>query len=59
MKQKLEKVKGKSIYSKIGSGSTPRGGKEVYCNQGISLIRSQNVLNFSFSKDGLAYIKFI
>ena len=44
------------ITSKIGSGATPRGGKEAYLNSGISLIRSQNVLDFSFSIDGLAFI---
>lgn len=44
------------ICLKIGSGATPRGGKEAYCTEGISLIRSQNVLDFSFSMGGLAYI---
>jgi type I restriction enzyme, S subunit len=41
---------------KIGSGATPRGGKESYKNSGISLIRSQNVYNHFFSYDGLAFI---
>jgi type I restriction enzyme S subunit len=45
-----------SVCSKIGSGATPRGGKEAYKEAGISLIRSQNVLDFSFSMDGLAFI---
>lgn len=49
-------VKFKDICTKIGSGATPRGGKEAYCEEGISLIRSQNVLDFAFSADGLAYI---
>lgn len=44
------------ITSKIGSGATPRGGKEAYKDSGISLIRSQNVLDFTFSIDGLAFI---
>ena len=44
------------ICLKIGSGATPRGGKEAYCDEGISLIRSQNVLDFTFSYDGLAHI---
>ncbi|MEA4921705.1 MAG: restriction endonuclease subunit S [Clostridiaceae bacterium] len=44
------------LCTKIGSGATPRGGKEAYKNNGISLIRSQNVLDFSFSFDGIAYI---
>lgn len=41
---------------KIGSGATPRGGQENYKNQGIALIRSQNVIDFAFSKTGLAFI---
>jgi type I restriction enzyme S subunit len=45
-----------SVCSKIGSGATPRGGKESYKTSGISLIRSQNVLDYSFSTEGLAYI---
>jgi type I restriction enzyme S subunit len=32
-----------SICSKTGSGSTPRGGKEVYVDDGIPFLRSQNV----------------
>lgn len=38
------------ITTKIGSGSTPKGGEKVYKTQGISFIRSQNVLDFYFSK---------
>lgn len=49
-------VKFKDICTKIGSGATPKGGKEAYCEEGISLIRSQNVLDFTFSADGLAFI---
>lgn len=49
-------VKFKDICTKIGSGATPRGGKEAYCEEGISLIRSQNVLDFTFSTGGLVYI---
>lgn len=42
---------------KIGSGATPRGGKEVYLNIGtISFIRSQNIYNNSFEKSGLVYL---
>ena len=44
------------ITSKIGSGATPKGGRDSYLGGNISLIRSQNVLDFSFSKSGLAYI---
>jgi type I restriction enzyme S subunit len=41
---------------KIGSGSTPRGGESVYQESGVSLIRSQNVYNGFFARDGLAHI---
>lgn len=42
---------------KIGSGATPRGGSDVYLPHGsIALIRSQNIYNDGFRKDGLAYI---
>lgn len=44
------------ITSKIGSGATPTGGGNAYKSEGISLIRSQNVLDFNFSDDGLAFI---
>lgn len=46
----------KNITTKIGSGATPTGGERAYKDEGISLIRSQNVLDFQFSKDGLAHI---
>ena len=49
-------VKIKDVCTKIGSGATPRGGKGSYCEDGVSLIRSQNVLDYAFSADGLAYI---
>ena len=52
----MKKVKLFQICDKIGSGATPKGGKEAYCNSGVSLVRSQNILDFSFSSDGLAYI---
>ena len=49
-------MKLKDICSKIGSGATPRGGKEAYKESGVPIIRSQNVLDWSFNTDGLAYI---
>jgi len=33
------------VTNKIGSGSTPRGGREVYVREGIPFLRSQNVWN--------------
>jgi type I restriction enzyme S subunit len=44
------------VTSKIVSGATPRGGKQAYKESGISLIRSQNVLDFKFSVNGLVFI---
>lgn len=49
-------MKLKDLTEKIGSGATPRGGKNAYLGGDISLIRSQNVLDSEFSDDGLAYI---
>lgn len=46
----------KEITSKIGSGATPTGGKDAYKGGDYALIRSQNVLDMSFSKEGLVYI---
>jgi type I restriction enzyme S subunit len=45
------------VCTKVGSGATPRGGSDVYLEQGpYALIRSQNVYNDGFHRDGLAYI---
>lgn len=52
-----EEVKLGEYCSKIGSGSTPRGGSTVYVDSGTSLIRSQNIYNLKFDYDGLTYIK--
>lgn len=46
----------KNYTTKIGSGSTPTGGNQSYKSEGISLIRSMNVLNGSFKYKDLAYI---
>ena len=43
--------------TKIGSGATPRGGKDSYLESGpYALIRSQNVYNAGFRHGGLAFI---
>lgn len=34
-----------AITLKIGSGSTPRGGREVYVKNGVTFLRSQNIWN--------------
>ena len=46
-------VKLKDLTSKIGSGSTPRGGSAVYQDEGTALIRSQNVHDHEFRWQGL------
>lgn len=46
----------RNLMSKIGSGATPKGGKESYCDEGISLIRSMNVYNNRFEYKDLAHI---
>src|SRR5947209_6117511 len=45
-----------NVCSKIGSGITPRGAEKVYKESGTTLIRSQNVYNNSFNKEGLVYL---
>lgn len=44
------------IATKIGSGATPKGGKEAYQEEGITLIRSMNVHNGLFEYKELAHI---
>lgn len=44
------------LTTKIGSGATPRGGKNSYKESGISLIRSLNIYDLEFDIDGLAFI---
>lgn len=46
----------KDLTTKIGSGATPTGGGNNYKIEGISLIRSQNILDLKFSYNGLALI---
>ncbi|MBK8145307.1 MAG: restriction endonuclease subunit S [Bacteroidetes bacterium] len=51
---RVEKLK--DVCTKIGSGSTPTGGKESYFTSGISLIRSTNIFDYNFSFQDLAFI---
>lgn len=44
------------LTTKIGSGATPKGGKEAYQDDGITLIRSMNVHNGQFEYKDLAHI---
>ncbi|QHI21456.1 restriction endonuclease subunit S [Acinetobacter haemolyticus] len=45
-----------NIASKVGSGSTPRGGSEAYTDHGVIFIRSQNVNNDQLLLNDVAYI---
>jgi type I restriction enzyme S subunit len=44
------------VCSKSGSGSTPRGGKEVYKESGVPFLRSQNVYDDGLRLNDVAYI---
>lgn len=44
------------LCEKIGSGSTPTGGKSVYKESGIKFLRSQNIYNDGLRMEGVAYI---
>jgi type I restriction enzyme S subunit len=55
-RREWQRVRLDSYCSKIGSGSTPRGGEQVYQSEGTALIRSQNVYNGLFTTDGLAFL---
>jgi len=46
----------KDLTTKIGSGATPRGGKEAYKAAGMSLIRSLNIYDYQFEFSNLAFI---
>ncbi len=46
----------KTIVNKVGSGVTPRGGGDVYVEEGVLFIRSQNVYFEGFLLDDVAYI---
>lgn len=45
-----------NITNKIGSGSTPRGGKSAYVKEGIPFLRSQNVWGSGLRMHDVAYI---
>jgi len=51
-----EWVRLSDISLKIGSGSTPRGGKEVYLDSGIPFLRSQNVWDDGLKLENVVYI---
>ncbi|MDW5288718.1 restriction endonuclease subunit S [Formosa sp. PL04] len=46
----------KDLITKIGSGVTPKGGGEVYVDNGVTFIRSQNVYNDGLRLDKVSFI---
>ena len=44
------------LTQKIGSGATPRGGRQAYGKTGVPLIRSMNVHFGGLKRDGLAFL---
>lgn len=46
----------KYVVSKVGSGITPTGGASVYQNEGIPLLRSQNIYDDGLKLDDVANI---
>ncbi len=45
-----------SLTTKVGSGATPRGGKESYKTEGVPLVRSMNIYDYNFEFGDLAFI---
>lgn len=45
-----------NIVSRMGSGSTPRGGQSAYVDSGIPFLRSQNVWNDGLYLNDIVYI---
>ena len=46
----------KELSTKIHSGNTPTGGREVYVDKGIAFFRSQNVWKNKLELDDIAYL---
>ena len=46
----------KALTSKIGSGSTPSGGRDSYFSEGVPLIRSMNIHFVGFNSTGLVFL---
>jgi type I restriction enzyme S subunit len=49
-------IKLRDATVKVGSGATPRGGSSVYVKEGVTFIRSQNVLDNAMKLDDIARI---
>lgn len=50
----VEKIK--YLTSKIGSGKTPKGGSDIYVDEGVLFIRSQNVYDGYFDLSSAVFI---
>ncbi len=58
MPEKWEKVLIRHLNKKVGSGVTPKGGAEVYTDEGVIFIRSQNVHFDGLRLDDVVKIEF-
>ena len=47
----------KTVLSKIGSGLTPKGGAASYVDEGVPIIRSQNVKKYGLDLTDVVFIK--
>lgn len=45
-----------NLTSRLGSGSTPKGGQSVYVKEGVVFLRSQNIWNDGLKLDDTVYI---
>lgn len=54
--EEWKKQKISDFTTKVGSGSTPRGGQSAYKSEGIPLIRSMNIRFWGIKYEGLAFI---
>ncbi|MBD2813202.1 restriction endonuclease subunit S [Xenorhabdus sp. Flor] len=52
----FENAKLKDLTSKIGSGSTPKGGNNTYKSEGIPLVRSLNIHTHYIKYEDLAFL---
>ena len=51
-----KKKKLKYVVQKIGSGVTPKGGSEIYLNEGVMFLRSQNIYFEGLKLNEVVYI---
>ena len=49
-------VRVKAVVTKVGSGSTPRGGTDVYVDEGVAFLRSQNIRDGRVRLDDVVFI---